>query len=216
VKEIDINPFLASPEGLVALDARVLLHAPKLAESDLPKPAIRAYPSRYVQPWTMKDATRITIRPIRPEDEPMMVRFHSTLSDRSVYFRYFHMLKLGARVAHERLARICFIDYDREMVLVAECRDSAGNPEIIAVGRLTKLHGSDAAEFAVVISDQYQGQGLGAELLRRLVEIGRDEHIKQITGDILTENAAMLAVCRKLGFRIKYDAAAGVERAEYS
>ena len=82
----------------------------------------------------------MTIRPIRPEDEPMMVRFHEALSDRSVHFRYFHMINLSHRVAHERLTRICFIDYDREMALVAERTDPVtGSPEIIAVGRLIKL-----------------------------------------------------------------------------
>jgi len=167
-----------------------------------------------VHSWTMKDATPVTIRPIRPEDEPMMTRFHSTLSDRSVYLRYFHMFKLGARVAHERLARVCFIDYDRELVLIAERKDATGNPEIIGVGRLTNLHGSGAAEFAIVISDQYQGHGLGRHLLTRLVEIGRDEHVSRITGDILPENLAMMETCRRLGFRVKYDAADGIQRAE--
>jgi len=214
VKEIEINPLLVSAEGLVVLDARVLLHVPEIAEVDLPRTAIQPYPSRYAHSWTIKDATPVTIRPIRPEDEPMMVHFHSTLSDRSVYLRYFHMFKLGARVAHERLARVCFIDYDREMVLIAERKDATGNPEIIGVGRLTNLHGSDAAEFAIVVSDQYQRHGLGRHLLERLVEIGRDEHISRITGDILPENLAMLETCRRLGFRVKYDAADGIHRAE--
>jgi len=124
------------------------------------------------------------------------------------------MFKLGARVAHERLARVCFIDYDREMVLIAERKDATGNPEIIGVGRLTNLHGSGAAEFAIVVSDRYQGHGLGRHLLERILEIGHDEHVSRITGDILPENLAMMETCRRLGFRVKYDAADGIQRAE--
>ena len=91
--------------------------------TDIPKTAIRPYPTQYVAPWTMKDGTAVTIRPIRPEDEPAMVRFHETLSERSVYLRYFHLMNLEQRTTHERLTRICFIDYDREMALVAERRN---------------------------------------------------------------------------------------------
>ncbi len=126
IKEIDINPLLASPERLLALDARVVLHGREVAEDKLPRPAIRPYPAQYAGEWTMKDGTPVTIRPIRPEDEPLMVKFHETLSERSVYMRYFQPLKLSTRTAHERLTRICFIDYDREMALVAERRHPAG------------------------------------------------------------------------------------------
>ena len=123
IKEIDINPLLASPEGLVVLDARVIAHPPELPEDQWPRPAIRPYPTQYVSPWTSKNGIPLLIRPIRPEDEPLLVQFHETLSERSVAFRYFHAIKLGQRVAHDRLTRTCFIDYDREMALVAEHRD---------------------------------------------------------------------------------------------
>ena len=170
-----------SSDGLLALDARVVLHPAELAEEKLPRPAIRPYPSHYVQEWPMKSGGSVTIRPIRPEDEPMMVRFHETLSDRSVHFRYFHLMNLSQRVEHERLARNCFIDYDREMVLVAERKESGGAGEIIAVGRLMKHHREDEAEFAVIVSDRHQGEGLGTELTRRLVGIARDEKIGRVT-----------------------------------
>ena len=97
IKEIDINPLLASPDGLIALDARVVVHGPEVTMDQVPKTAIRAYPTRYVAAWTMKDGTAVTIRPIRPEDEPAMVRFHETLSERSVYLRYFHLMNLEQR-----------------------------------------------------------------------------------------------------------------------
>jgi acetyltransferase len=216
VKEIDINPLLVSPDGLMALDARLVLHSREIREQDLPRPAIRPYPSLYAQPWTTKSGASVTIRPIRPEDEPLMVHFHETLSDRSVHFRYFHMMRLSERVAHERLARICFVDYDRDMVLVVEHKPSGGVPEIMAVGRLTKLHGGDTAEFALVVSDRYQGQGLGTELLRRLTQIARTEGISRIIGYILPENTAMQGICQKLGFRMAHDPEEGVLTAESS
>jgi hypothetical protein len=153
IAEIDINPLLASPERLLALDARIVLHGPAVTLDQLPKPAIRPYPLQYVSSWTMKNGNLVTIR---PEDEPLMVKFHEMLSDRTVYLRYFCSLSLSRRVAHERLLRICFGDYDREMALVAENKDPhTGESRIIAVGRLNKLHASNEAEAAVLVSDQY-------------------------------------------------------------
>jgi len=203
IKEVDINPLLASSERIVALDARIVLHEPSVSEDDLPRTAIRVYPCRYVGLWVMKDTTPVTIRPITPEDEPLMAEFHHTLSEESVHLRYFHALPLGHRVAHERLSRICFIDYDREIVLVVE-RDAAKTEgrQIIAVGRLTRMGDSDEAEVAVLISDEFQGRGLGTELMRRLLEIGRAENIRRIAADILPENFRMKNICERLGFHL--------------
>jgi acetyltransferase len=135
-----------------------------------------------------------------------MVRFHQTLSERSVYMRYFQVTQLSTRVAHERLVRICFIDYDREMALVAERNavEAAGR-EILGVGRLSKLHGRNDAEFAILVSDLYQRRGLGAELMRRLIHIARDEKLERLTGSILPENREMQEMARKAGFVLKMD-----------
>jgi acetyltransferase len=203
IKEIDINPLMASPERLLALDARVVLHDPATPESELPRPAIRPYPVQYEGDWTMKNGDPLVIRPIRPEDEPMMVRFHEALSERTVYQRYLQMLHLSQRIAHERLTRICFIDYARQMALVAEREvPGTGEKQIIAVGRLQGITGATESEFAVVVADEYQKTGLGTELLRRLVEIGRAEGVKVITADILAENSAMQKMSEKLGFKL--------------
>ncbi len=196
IKEIDINPLLASPERLLALDARVILHGQDVAEP--PKTAIRPYPAQYVSPWRFEDGTEVRILPIRPEDEPRMVRFHERLSERSVYLRYFHLLNLAERVSHDRLRRICFIDYDREIALVAEL-----GGEILAVGRLAKSHTGQEAELAVLISDEYQGRGLGTELWRRMVGIARDEKLERVTAATLQENRKMLEICELLGFQIE-------------
>ncbi len=203
IKEIDINPLLASSDALVALDARVVLHDPELPDEKLPKLSIRPYPSQYISSWAMKDGTEINIRPIRSEDEPRIVRFHETLSERTVYFRYLEMLQLTQRVAHERLTRICHVDYDREIALVAERKDpTTGLNEIIGVGRLDRTTGTEDAEFAVVISDAEQGKGLGHHMLEKLIEIARQENIKRITAEIHPENGPMLELVRRLGFTV--------------
>ncbi len=203
IKEIDINPLVASPERLLALDARVVLHDPATPESELPRPAIRPYPVQYESDWRMKNGDPLVIRPIRPEDEPMMVKFHEALSERTVYQRYLQMLNLSQRIAHERLTRICFIDYARQMALVAEREvPGTGEKQIIAVGRLQGITGATESEFAIVVADEYQKTGLGTELLRRLVEIGRAEGVKVITADILAENSVMQKLSEKLGFKL--------------
>jgi acetyltransferase len=192
IAEADINPLLASPERILALDARVVLADRKIRDEALPRPAIRPYPLQYVSDWKMKNGHEVILRPIRPEDEPAMAKFHELLSDETVYLRYFHMARLDTRVAHERLLRKCFIDYDREMALVAEL-PSAGSqvPPIIAVGRLSRRPLSEEAELAVVVADQFQHQGLGGELIARLVKIARAEGLKRIVAEFHSENSAI-------------------------
>jgi acetyltransferase len=198
VKEVDINPLLASPERLLALDARVVLHPPEVTEAELPRLAIEPYPRQYVAPYRMPSGEEVLLRPIRPEDEPRMAEFHRTLSEHTVFLRYAGLLQLSTRVAHERLARICFNDYARELALVAERKSG----ELLGVGRLTRLRGTLDAEFAILISDAAQKQGLGTELLRRLVDIGRDWGMQRIVADILAGNRPMQTISRKLGFSI--------------
>ena len=215
VKEVDINPLLASPERLLALDARVIVHGPDFRVSDLPRLAIRPYPTQYITPWTAKDGTQVIIRPICPEDEPLLVKFHGTLSERSVSLRYFHAMKYTARVAHERLIRSCFIDYDREMGLVADRKNpETGEHEILGRGRLIKVRGTTEAELALLVSDRFQGLGLGTELVRRLIQVGRDENIDRIFGDILPENVEMQRICEKLGFKMTHNVKESLIRAE--
>ncbi|HUJ21843.1 MAG TPA: bifunctional acetate--CoA ligase family protein/GNAT family N-acetyltransferase [Bryobacteraceae bacterium] len=215
IKEIDINPLLASSERLIALDARVIVWEPEKRPEDLPSTAIRPYPVQYAGGWTTLKGTPVNIRPIRPEDEPMMVDFHQQLSERSVYFRYFHLLNLSQRTAHERLTRMCFIDYDREMALVAERESDAGSHgHILGIGRLTRVHGTKEAEMAVLISDDFHRQGLGTELLRRLIAIAKEERIERISADILAENRPMQRVCERLGFKLQYEPDDGTVKAE--
>ncbi len=204
IREIDINPLLASSERLIALDARVVIHPSSILDQNLPKPAIRSYPIQYISNWKFSDGTNVTIRPIRPEDEPAIKLFHETLSEESVYFRYFHLVKVSQLNAHERLTRLCFIDYDRDMALVADYQNSeTGEHQILGLSRLSKQHGINEAEFAMMVSDRFQKKGLGTELLKQLMKVAKDENLDQVTGEILLENKPMQRVCEKVGFKLK-------------
>lgn len=203
IKEIDINPLLATPDQVIAVDARIMLHDPSMLPERLPRAAIRPYPAQYVWEWKLKDGTAVTIRPIRPEDEPLMVRFHYTLSERSVYLRYFCSLSLSTRVEHERLVRICFASYDRGFALVADRRDpETGQHEVLGVGRFSAINRGEA-EAAVLVSDKWQGKGLGTELLSRVACVACEEKFHRLIGEILRENLATQAVFKKVGFKLK-------------
>ena len=177
--------------------------SPSLQAAQLPRPSIRPYPAQYVWEWRMKDGTPVTIRPIRPEDEPLMVKFHTTLSERSVYLRYFCSLSLSTRVEHERLVRICFGSYDRGFALVADHKNpDTGEREVLGVGRFSAINRSEA-EAAVLVSDRWQGRGLGTELLAGVARVAREEKYKQLSGEILRDNLPTQAIFKKVGFKLR-------------
>jgi acetyltransferase len=145
-----------------------------------------------------------------------MVKFHRTLSERSVYLRYFHLMNLEQRTRHERLMRTCFIDYDREMALVVERRNpESGEPEILGVGRMTKVPWTNEAEVAVVVSDDWQGRGLGKELLARMAIVAADEKLGKLSASILPDNRDMMRICEKLGFHLQHSLEDEVVHAEF-
>jgi acetyltransferase len=127
-----------------------------------------------------------------------MVKFHSTLSEHSVYMRYFHWMKLEQRTQHERLTRMCFIDYDRQMAFVA-----VREQEIAGVGRLVKLHNVGDAELAVIVSDAFQRRGIGARLMEQLIEFAKAEKLERIVGTVLFENRPMRKLFERYGFTVK-------------
>jgi acetyltransferase len=191
-------------EHPLALDARLAIYRGAAAGYRVPHWGIHRYPLQYVARWKMKNGEEILFRPVRPDDEPLMVNFHKTLSGQSVYLRYFHMENLSARVAHERLIRKCFVDYSQETALLAErTAPENGQPELIAVGRLSKMPGSRDAEVAVLVSDLYQRQGLGSELVRRLIRVARDQQVEKFMATILPENLGMRALANRFGFEVQ-------------
>jgi acetyltransferase len=201
IKEIDINPLLANDERLLALDARVVLHAPDSNPLALPRPVIRPYPDQYTTTATLVDGQGFTIRPIRPEDEPLLIQFHRTLSERTVYARYSQYLSLDQRSAHERLSRVCFVDYDREIALVAEREDPAkAERQVIGVARLVRLVNPADAEMALVVSDAFQSQGVGTLLIEQLIRVCQQEQILRMIAYLRTDNRAMKRLCERFGF----------------
>lgn len=209
IAELDINPLLASPERLLALDARIVLHPADVKDADLPKPAIRPYPVQYVGTWTSAKGETFTIRPVRPEDEPKAYDFHHTLSEETVRQRHMGPVELEERIAHRRLTQLCFIDYDREMALVALKPGAAGKEEMVAVARLSKIPGGNEAELNVVISDAAQRQGLGREVTERLIAIARAEKIAAVRGPLAADNLGMRKIVECLGFEIPADCPPG-------
>ena len=199
IGEVEVNPLLVSHERIIGLDARVILRS-----GEHIAPAIRPYPSQYVSQWRIPAGAPVTIRPIRPEDEPLMAKFHGTLSERSVYFRYFSALKLSERISHARLVRTCFSDYARDIALAADHKHpKSGEHEILGVGRLSRMHNSNDAEFALLVGDAWQGHGLGTRLLQMLIHVARTERFHRIVGRVHAENTRMQQLCRELGFDVK-------------
>jgi acetyltransferase len=204
IKELDINPLLVSPEYLLALDARVVLFDADTPEDKLPKLAIRPYPSQYVSEMSAKSGLNITIRPIRPEDEPLLVKFHQGLSERTVSLRYLHPMMLSDRVSHERLSRVCHCDYDREITLVAEAVNPASHEkEILAAARMSKLHGFDEARISVLVADAFQGQGIGREMIDRLKDVARGEKLTRMVAYFTADNTRMVGIFKEVGFTVK-------------
>ncbi len=196
IQEVDLNPVLATPERVVALDARLLLCLDDQAAEQFPRLAIRPYPNQYIAPFRLRDGREAIIRPIRPEDEPLLLALHASLSEQTIRMRFFSMVKTLSR---ESLIRLCHLDYDREMALVAVMREN-GEPRLLGVSRYYLQPQTGTAEFAVVVSDVYHGQGLGHHLMQRLIDIARERGVGRLIGQVLAENVPMLRLMRSLGF----------------
>lgn len=161
----------------------------------------------------MPDGTALRVRPIRPEDEPRLARFHAGLSDRSVYQRYFRPIPLAQRVRHTRLSRLCFADFRIEIPLVVVRADGGSDEEILAVGRLHREPERPEAEFALVVADAWQRRGVGERLLDRLEAAARAVGCTRLTGTLLAENLPMQRLCHRHGFTL-YPGSGGEVTAE--
>jgi acetyltransferase len=198
IKECDINPLLVSPEKIIALDARVILHDPKTKKEDLPKPAIRPYPVQYIENWELTDRTPVVIRPVRPEDEPLFVQFHKDLSQETVRQRYLKAVHYDERITHDRLIKICFNDYDREIALIL-----LKNQEILGAIRLSKIPGTSDATFSLIVKDQWQNKGIGTKLMQKVLDMAKGEKVGTIRAQMLKENFQMQKLCEHFGFTLK-------------
>ncbi len=210
IQEVDLNPILASPQRILALDARVLLARADLPENERPKLAIHPYPNQYTAPFALRDGTTVTVRAIRPEDEPLIVALHAGHSERTIRMRFFSLVKTLSR---DSLIRLCHLDYDREMALVSVLTKD-NESKILGVSRYYLHPETGTAEFALVVGDAYQRKGLGRHLLSRLIDIAKERGVRKLVGQVLRENEQMLALTASLGFSAPVSVEQGVVKVE--
>jgi len=196
IAEMDISPLVAANGKFCVLDARVIID-PNVIDHHQPFPhlVITPYPAKYIVPWKLKDGTEVTLRPVKPEDEPLELEFIRGLSTETSRFRFFQIIR---DLPHDALVRFCNIDYDREMAIIAEKREGDRTIEI-GVSRLIIDPGKRRGEFAVVVADNYQGRGLGTKLVDMLIEFAREKGLETIYGTVMSENVKMIQLCEKLG-----------------
>lgn len=203
IAELDIHPVAIRDGQPVVLDARVVLEQP-LCEAPMHL-CISPYPSRYESRLHLPEVGDLSIRPIRPEDAPLLSELFDTLSPQSVYYRFFSPMK---QLSHAMLARFTQIDYDREIALVA-ILESGSSEKMLGAARVMLQYNLKDAEFAVLVGDTWQGRGIGAHLLRNCLKIAKERGFGRIWGTVLAENRNMLALGKKLGFTIKHAEQAG-------
>ncbi len=197
IEELDINPLFADGDLILAADARI-----RVSEARVRAPyhlVISPYPNQYEDRVLIKSGDSLFIRPIRPEDAPHLIRLFEGLSPRAVYHRFFSPLK---QLPPSMLARFTQIDYDRSMALSAFLQEN-GVEHMVGVARFIGDTNPRCVEFAVMIEDGWQGKGIGAELMNRLIAIARERGVKTIRGIVLAENTQMLALGKKMGFDIQ-------------
>ena len=200
IKELDVNPLLVTPDDVIALDARIILDHEMILNPPRPYShlAIRPYPEEYVKPGKLKDGTRILLRPIKPEDEPMWHQLLASCSQESLLFRFRYLFK---QTTHEMATRFCFIDYDREIAIVAELEEDEER-KLIGVGRLVADADHTNAEYAVLVADAYQGIGLGSLLTDDCLEICSRWGIGTVVAETSPANHRMLSIFEHRGFQL--------------
>lgn len=195
IKECDINPLLVSENQMIALDARIIIYEEKEPQGEL---AIRPYPAKWISSYKLDEKNTIQIRPILPEDEPSVVEFHKHLSEKSLRLRYVQSFHYDERTAHERMIRICFNDYERDISLIALIGE-----ETLGIARLSKVPGSKDAVFTMIVKDHWQNRGIGSELLQRILEIAKEEKVGYIYAKVLDENLQMKKILDRFGFTLE-------------
>jgi acetyltransferase len=208
ISELDINPLALAGDEVTAIDGRVVLEPTLVKSPD--HLVIRPYPTHYENHWVTTTGTLVLIRPVRPEDEPMMQLMLDGLSADTLFFRFFHMIKT---VRHEQLARLCQVDYDREIAMVA-VEEPPGRERLLGMCHMHVHPGWDEAELAVVVADYAQRQGLGRKLVSVGMELAREKGVRRIVGEVLPENQAMLSLANKLGFEAIHDVGEGTYHIE--
>lgn len=198
IKEIDVNPLIFDGKNVVAVDARIVIDPEKILQDVQPHEhlVIAPYPKKYVTQWELKNGTRLNLRPIKPEDEILLAKLFKSLSEETMRLRFFQIIK---EIPHETLTRYCNLDYDREVAIVAEIPWE--ERQIIGVARTISEPGRNRGEFAVVVGDKWQNLGLGSKLVDCIIDIGKEMSLKTLYAYVLADNARMLHICAKKGFK---------------
>jgi acetyltransferase len=180
-----------------------VLHPASVADADLPRLAIRPYPHEYERETTTDDGVPLLVRPVRPEDEPAVVRFHGALSPETVVARYGIERPLAERTAHDRMTRICFADYDRQFALVAEVPSGAAGSdraELAGIARVSRIHASDDRRLTMTVADAWQRRGVGWALVRAAIDVARGEGVASLVSELRPANRGMRELLSDLGF----------------
>jgi acetyltransferase len=209
IRSIEINPMAISSKGAVALDATIELEDKK-TNSRIPfrQLSIEPYPKQWIRKTQLRDGTEITLRPIRPEDEPLEAQLVKDASKESLYFRFFGYIP---GIDHQMLSRFTHIDYDREMAIIALLETPEG-PKIIGVVRIVGDGWRNSAEYAILVADSWHGQGLGTLLTDYIIEIARSQGYQEVTASFLKTNGSMRRLFKRKGFKIS----AGKDESDYA
>lgn len=206
IVELDINPLVITRTEILAADARVVLEATTAQSPD--HLVIRPYPSQYESHWVLDSGTPVMLRPVRPEDEPLLRELIQGQSAETLYFRFFQRIKA---MPNEQMARFCQVDYDREIALIA-VEEPPGAERVLGICFLKVQAAMEEADLAVTVGEAYQRQGLGRKLVSVGMKIAREKGVKRITGIVLPGNEGMLSLASKLGFATVSDLGEGVYR----
>lgn len=203
IEELDINPIIVTPKDVIALDARIVIDKDIIGKqtADYSHLLLRPYPERLIRKARLRDETKITLRPIKPEDEDMWLEMLASCSKESIYHRFRYDFYFNS---HEVATQFCFIDYDREMGIVAEIEND-GRKSLIGVGRLIGDPDLETAEYAVLVTDEWQKKDLGQILTKYCVEIAKFAGVKRVAAETTKDNKAMISVFRKVGFKVHFN-----------
>jgi acetyltransferase len=202
IKEIDINPLLVSEKEACIIDARIAINKDDICKKFEPHEhmVISPYPKKYEMTWSLKNGQEVLLRPIKPEDEPLWLDMFQGFSEESIRYRFFQILK---DTPHEVRVRYCNIDYDREIAIVAEMVKT-GQRKILGVARVSIEPDGKSGEIAFIVSDRWQGLGLGTKMVDYVLDIAKEKGVEDIYAIVLPDNSRALSLLKKIGFNFEY------------
>jgi len=203
IKELDINPLIVTPNDVIALDARIVVDEEVLATpvKEYSHLILRPYPESLITTKELKDGSPVTLRPIKPEDEPMWLDLLASCSKESIYHRFRYDFYFDS---HEVATQFCFIDYDREIAIVAEV-EQEGKKHIVGVGRLIADPDVEVMEYAILITDAWQKKELGYIITEYCMKVAKIRGVTKLVAETTRDNKPMISVFRKLNFKIRFN-----------